>query len=74
MLDDQLFRRSIILTTHAMEEAEALSSRMCIMVGGRIRALGTVQVTHTNTAASSNTMSPQPVCSLSCTAAIHSSF
>lgn len=35
--------RSVILTTHAMEEAEALSSRLCIMVAGRIRALGTVQ-------------------------------
>jgi len=36
-------RRSVVLTTHAMEEAEALSNRMCIMVAGRIRALGTVQ-------------------------------
>ena len=35
--------RSVVLTTHAMEEAEALSSRLCIMVAGRIRALGTVQ-------------------------------
>ena len=35
--------RSVVLTTHAMEEAEALANRMCIMVGGRIRALGTVQ-------------------------------
>ena len=35
--------RSVVLTTHAMEEAEALANRMCIMVAGRIRALGTVQ-------------------------------
>ena len=32
---------SIILTTHSMEEAEALCDRIAIMVGGRIRCLGT---------------------------------
>ena len=32
---------SIILTTHSMDEAEALCDRMAIMVGGRIRCLGT---------------------------------
>jgi len=35
--------RSVILTTHSMEEAEALSNRIGIMVGGRLRCLGSVQ-------------------------------
>ena len=34
---------SIILTTHSMEEAEALSSRMGIMVNGEFRCLGSIQ-------------------------------
>jgi ATP-binding cassette subfamily A (ABC1) protein 3 len=34
---------SVILTTHSMEEVEALCSRVCIMVGGRIRGLGSSQ-------------------------------
>jgi ATP-binding cassette subfamily A (ABC1) protein 1 len=34
---------SIILTTHSMEEVEALCSRIGIMVGGRLRCLGTSQ-------------------------------
>jgi len=32
---------SVILTTHSMEEAEALIDRMTIMVAGRLRCLGT---------------------------------
>jgi len=36
-------KRSVILTTHSMEEAEALCSRVAIMIGGKIRALGSVQ-------------------------------
>ena len=35
--------RSVILTTHSMEEAEALAHRIGIMVGGRLRCLGTNQ-------------------------------
>merc|ERR1719158_2385505 len=35
--------RAVILTTHSMEEAEALSHRIGIMVGGRLRCLGTTQ-------------------------------
>jgi len=35
--------RSVILTTHSMEEAEALSNRIGIMVGGRLRCLGSTQ-------------------------------
>jgi len=35
--------RSVILTTHSMEEAEALSNRIGIMVGGRLRCLGSGQ-------------------------------
>jgi len=33
--------RSVILTTHSMEECEALCQRVGIMVGGRFRCLGT---------------------------------
>ena len=36
-------KSSIILTTHFMEEAEALSTRMCIMVNGGLRCLGSAQ-------------------------------
>jgi len=34
---------SVILTTHSMEECEALCGRVGIMVGGRLRCLGSVQ-------------------------------
>ena len=34
---------TIILTTHSMEEAEALSDRIGILAGGRLRACGTAQ-------------------------------
>jgi ATP-binding cassette subfamily A (ABC1) protein 3 len=34
---------SIILTTHSMEEVEALATRIGIMVGGRLRCLGNAQ-------------------------------
>jgi len=34
---------SIILTTHSMEEVEALCTRIGIMVGGRLRCLGNAQ-------------------------------
>lgn len=34
---------SVILTTHNMEEAEALCSRIGIMVGGRLRCIGSNQ-------------------------------
>eukprot|EP01038_Epipyxis_sp_PR26KG_P007819 gene7819-10621_t len=36
-------QRSVILTTHSMEEAEALCKRIGIMVQGQLRALGTKQ-------------------------------
>jgi ABC-type multidrug transport system ATPase subunit len=35
--------RSVILTTHSMEEAEAICGRIGIMVGGRLRCLGSAQ-------------------------------
>ena len=35
--------RAVLLTTHNMTEAEALSHRIGIMVGGRVRALGSPQ-------------------------------
>jgi ATP-binding cassette subfamily A (ABC1) protein 3 len=34
---------SVILTTHSMEEAEALSTKIAIMVEGRIKTIGSVQ-------------------------------
>ncbi|EGR27275.1 hypothetical protein IMG5_199550 [Ichthyophthirius multifiliis] len=34
---------SIILTTHSMEEAEQLSSKMAIQVDGQLKCLGTIQ-------------------------------
>ncbi|KAJ1623330.1 P-loop containing nucleoside triphosphate hydrolase protein [Pavlovales sp. CCMP2436] len=36
-------RRCIVLTSHAMEECEALCSRIAIIAGGRLRALGGLQ-------------------------------
>ncbi|CEG41294.1 atp-binding cassette superfamily [Plasmopara halstedii] len=36
-------KSTIVLTTHSMEESEALCSRVGIMVGGRLRCLGSVQ-------------------------------
>eukprot|EP00042_Codosiga_hollandica_P058831 m.893246 g.893246 ORF g.893246 m.893246 type:complete len:1835 (+) comp59976_c0_seq1:204-5708(+) len=35
--------RSIVLTSHSMEEADALCHRLAIMVNGRFQALGSVQ-------------------------------
>lgn len=35
--------RSVVLTTHSMEEAEALCQRIAIMVKGQVRAVGTKQ-------------------------------
>ena len=39
--------RSVVLTTHSMEEAEALCDRIGIMVQGQLRALGTKQTLKT---------------------------
>ncbi len=36
-------KMTIILTTHYLEEAEALSDRIAIMTGGKIRAVGTAE-------------------------------
>ena len=35
-------RSSIILTTHSMEEAEALSTKIAIMVEGMIKCIGSI--------------------------------
>ncbi|ESP00897.1 hypothetical protein LOTGIDRAFT_81234, partial [Lottia gigantea] len=35
--------RSVILTSHSMEECEALCSRLAIMVNGRFKCLGSIQ-------------------------------
>ena len=34
---------TVVLTSHSMEECEALCTRVGIMVAGRLRCLGTVQ-------------------------------
>lgn len=34
--------RAMILTTHAMEEAESLASRVAIMASGKLRCIGTI--------------------------------
>jgi len=34
---------SILLTTHSMEECEALSTKMAIQVKGRLECIGTIQ-------------------------------
>ena len=36
-------RTTVVLTTHSMEECSALCDRMCIMVDGRLRCLGSEQ-------------------------------
>jgi ATP-binding cassette subfamily A (ABC1) protein 3 len=36
-------KSSIILTTHSMEEAEALSNKLAIMVDGSLQCIGSVQ-------------------------------
>lgn len=42
VIDDIKSRNtSLILTTHSMEEAEAVCDRIAIMVSGRYRCLGT---------------------------------
>ncbi|XP_071811381.1 phospholipid-transporting ATPase ABCA1-like isoform X2 [Apostichopus japonicus] len=35
--------RSVVLTTHSMEECEALCTRLAIMVNGRFKCLGSIQ-------------------------------
>mmetsp|Transcript_13716 Transcript_13716/g.19669 ORF Transcript_13716/g.19669 Transcript_13716/m.19669 type:complete len:287 (+) Transcript_13716:2091-2951(+) len=35
--------RLVVLTTHSMEEAEALCTRLAIMVGGKMKCIGSVQ-------------------------------
>ncbi|KAG7263275.1 hypothetical protein CRUP_000329, partial [Coryphaenoides rupestris] len=35
--------RSVVLTSHSMEECEALCTRMAIMVNGRFKCLGSIQ-------------------------------
>jgi ABC-type multidrug transport system ATPase subunit len=36
-------KRCVILTSHSMEECEALCSRLAIMVSGSFRCIGSVQ-------------------------------
>lgn len=37
-------KTSVILTTHSMEECEALCPRIGIMAGGKLKCLGSAQV------------------------------
>lgn len=43
LISSTLRHRSVILTTHSMEEAEALCQRIGIMAAGKLRALGSNQ-------------------------------
>jgi len=43
LISSTMRHRSVILTTHSMEEAEALCDRTSIMTSGRLRAIGTPQ-------------------------------
>jgi len=43
LIEEAAKSRSVILTTHFMEEAEALCTRVGIMIHGRLRCLGSVQ-------------------------------
>lgn len=43
LIEEVSQRRSVILTTHSMEEAEALCTRVGIMVHGQLLCLGSVQ-------------------------------
>jgi ABC-type multidrug transport system ATPase subunit len=43
LISSTMQHRSVILTTHSMEEAQALSDRITIITSGKLRALGTSQ-------------------------------
>lgn len=43
VLESTCRRRALVLTSHSMEECEALCHRAGIMVGGRLRCLGPIQ-------------------------------
>ncbi len=42
-ISTQRKKSSVIITTHSMEEAEALCTKMSIMVGGRFKCFGSSQ-------------------------------
>ena len=42
-ISDTMAGRVVVLTTHSMEECEALCNRLGIMVAGRLRCIGTPQ-------------------------------
>eukprot|EP01006_Ploeotia_vitrea_P052559 TRINITY_DN67703_c4_g2_i1.p1 TRINITY_DN67703_c4_g2~~TRINITY_DN67703_c4_g2_i1.p1 ORF type:complete len:1464 (-),score=796.75 TRINITY_DN67703_c4_g2_i1:108-4172(-) len=43
LINSTMANRSLILTTHSLEESEALCQRIAIMVSGRLRCIGTAQ-------------------------------
>ncbi|KXZ54601.1 hypothetical protein GPECTOR_4g666 [Gonium pectorale] len=56
-------RCAVVLTTHSMEEAEALCDRLGVVVGGRLRALGSPQqllADHSSYLTLSLTVTPSP--------------
>eukprot|EP00463_Aulacantha_scolymantha_P003797 TRINITY_DN4709_c0_g1_i1.p3 TRINITY_DN4709_c0_g1~~TRINITY_DN4709_c0_g1_i1.p3 ORF type:complete len:75 (-),score=18.33 TRINITY_DN4709_c0_g1_i1:2-226(-) len=43
VISHSLQRRSVILTTHLMEECELMATRIGIMINGQLACLGTLQ-------------------------------
>lgn len=41
LIEKLKFGKSIILTTHSMEEADVLADRICVVVNGRMKCVGT---------------------------------
>jgi len=43
LIASTMSKRAVVLTTHSMEECEALCGRIAILVGGRLRCVGSAQ-------------------------------
>jgi len=43
LIASTMSKRAVVLTTHSMEECEALCGRIAILVGGRLRCIGSAQ-------------------------------
>jgi ABC-2 type transport system ATP-binding protein len=67
---------SIVLTTHYLEEAEALTDRVAVMAGGRLVAAGTVEeirsVVSRKHISCSTTLTPEEVSAWPQVVAVHS--
>ena len=53
---------TVLLTTHYLEEAEALADRLAVIVGGRIAASGTPATLGDRTTSSTDSSSSAPAC------------